>query len=405
MPHRQTRQHIGALAIMAILASSVHAQAPERARDWGIPLSGNPGPLNAITDVPGVWVGMTTLISGDGPLVKGKGPVRTGVTAILPRAKTFDPVFAGWDAFNGNGDMTGTHWITESGFLETPVLITNTGSVGVVRDAALQWMEKNGYYAPFARDYWFAYPVVAETYDGFLNDIDGQHVRPEHVWQALDTAKGGPVLEGSVGGGTGMRCHRFKAGTGTSSRRVENAFGTFMVGVLVQANYGTREEMRIGGVPIGKALREFPQPVIHDIPSTTRPLARASSPDRETGSIIVVIATDAPLSPTQCQRMARRASVGISRVGGKGGNGSGDIFLAFATGNPGAFSLKQITTVRQFPNEGMDPLFTAVAEATEEAILNALVAARDMTGIQGNTVRGLPKPEVQDFLKEHALLK
>jgi L-aminopeptidase/D-esterase-like protein len=361
--------------------------------------------LNAITDVPGVLVGHVTLISGDGPLVKGKGPIRTGVTAILPRGKTFDPVYAGWEAFNGNGDMTGTHWISESGFLETPVLITNTGNVGTVRDAAWQWMEKHGFYAPFSKEYWYAYPVVAETYDGILNDIDGQHVHPADVWQALDLVKGGPVPEGSVGGGTGMICHQFKGGIGTSSRSVESALGRFMVGVLVQTNYGVREEMRIGGVPIGKALLEVPLPVIHDIPSTTRPLARAASSDRETGSIIVVIATDVPLNATQCRRMARRATVGISRLGGKGANGSGDFFLAFATGNPGAFSLKEITTIKQFPNEGMSPFFTAVGEATEEAILNALVAGRDMTGIQGNSVRGLPKKEVQDFLREHDLLR
>ena len=396
---------IGVLIIWTTLPMVVLGQSPERARDWGIPFAGNPGLLNAITDVPGVWVGQVTLISGEGPLVKGKGPIRTGVTAILPRGKTFDPVYAGWDTFNGNGDMTGTHWISESGFLETPVLITNTGNVGIVRDAVWQWMEKHSYFAPFVPDYWCALPVVAETYDGILNDIDGQHVHAEHVWQALDLAKGGPVPEGAVGGGTGMICHEFKGGTGTSSRRVESALGDFVVGVLVQTNYGVREEMRIGGLPIGKALREIPLPVIHDIPSSTRPLAQATGSDRETGSIIVVIATDAPLNAIQCQRMARRASVGISRMGGKGGNGSGDIFLAFATGNPGAFSLNEITIVKQFPNEGMNPLFTAVGEATEEAILNALVAGRDMTGIQGNSVRGLPKREVQDFLREHALLR
>lgn len=405
MPNLRNFMIIGVFIIWTTLPMVALVQSPERARDWGIPFAGNPGPLNAITDVPGVWVGQVTLISGEGPLVKGKGPIRTGVTAILPRGKTFDPVYAGWETFNGNGDMTGTHWISESGFLETPVLITNTGNVGIVRDAAWRWMEKHGYYAPFARDYWYAYPVVAETYDGILNDIDGQHVHAEHVWQALDLAKGGPVPEGAVGGGTGMICHEFKGGTGTSSRRVESALGNFVVGVLVQTNYGVREEMRIGGLPIGKALREVPLPVIHDIPSSTRPLAQATGSDRETGSIIVIIATDAPLNATQCQRMARRASVGISRMGGKGGNGSGDIFLAFATGNPGAFSLNGMTTVKQFPNEGMNPLFTAVGEATEEAILNALVAGRDMTGIQGNTVRGLPKREVQDFLREHALLR
>jgi len=396
---------VGVLVIWAALPMVILGQSPERARDWGIPFSGNPGPLNAITDVPGVLVGELTLISGNGPLVKGKGPVRTGVTAVLPRGRTFDPVYAGWETFNGNGDMTGTHWITESGFLETPVLITNTGSVGTVRDAAWQWMEKHGYYASFSSGYWYAYPVVAETYDGILNDIDGQHVRPEHVARVLDSARSGPVPEGAVGGGTGMICHEFKGGTGTSSRLVESALGSFTVGVLVQANYGVREEMRLAGLPIGKVLREVPLPVVHDIPSSTRPLGVAKTSNRETGSIVVIIATDAPLNATQCQRMARRASVGISRMGGKGGNGSGDIFLAFATGNPGAFSLAGITAVKQFPNEGMNPLFTAVGEAVEEAICNALVAGRDMIGIQGNSVRSLPKKEVQDFLREHGLLK
>jgi len=374
-----------------------------RARNWGIPFGGEPGPLNAITDVPGVEVGMVTLVSGQGPLVKGQGPVRTGVTAILPRGRSFDPVFAGWSAFNGNGDMTGTHWISESGFLETPVLITGTGSVGTARDAAWRWLERHGHYAPFARDYWFAYPVVAETYDGRLNDIDGQHLRPEHVWEALDTARGGPVPEGSVGGGTGMICHGFKGGTGTSSRRVAGPHGAFTLGVLVQANYGTRAEMRLGGLPIGKALLDIPLPDIHPIPSSTRPLAEAPA-DGETGSIIVVIATDAPLNSLQCGRLARRAAVGIARTGGKGGNSSGDIFLAFATGNPGAFNPDAVTTVRQFPNPGLDPFFTAAADATEEAIFNAMAAAGDMTGIQGNTVRGLPREVVRAFLGEHGLL-
>jgi D-aminopeptidase len=250
------------------------------------------------------------------------GPVRTGVTTILPRGSTFDPVFAGSFSFNGNGDMTGTHWISESGFMETPILITNTGSVGVVRDAALAWMEKHGYYAPFAKDYWYAYPVVTETYDGILNDINGHHVKPEHAWQALDSAKGGPVPEGAVGGGTGMIAHQFKGGTGTSSRKVDGPLGNFTVGVLVQANYGGREEMRIGGLPISKALKDIPRPVLSDIPSTTRPLLVRAAPttlDREMGSIVVIVATDAPLNALQCQRLARRVTVGLSRVGGKGG--------------------------------------------------------------------------------------
>ena len=404
----QLHRICASIVLVFAVGASPCSQAAERARDWGIPFQGIPGPLNAITDVPGVTVGQVTLISGTGALQKGKGPVRTGVTAILPRGNTFDPVFAGYSSFNGNGDMTGTHWISESGFLEAPILITNTGSVGVVRDAAWQWMERKGFYTPFAKDYWYAYPLVAETYDGILNDIDGQHVRAEHAFQALDKATSGPVPEGAVGGGTGMIAHQFKGGTGTSSRKVSGAVGNFTVGILVQANYGTRDEMRIGGLPIGKELRDIPRATVNPIPSSTRPLlARSGSVaiDRETGSIIVVIATDAPLDALQCQRMARRAAVGLARMGGKGGNGSGDIFLAFATGNPGAFSNDKVTALKRFPNDAMDPLFTAVAEATEEAILNALVAGRDMTGIQGNSVRGLPKTEVQKFLKLHGLMK
>ncbi|HET7292768.1 MAG TPA: P1 family peptidase [Vicinamibacteria bacterium] len=393
---------IACVTAFAATSSAAFGQAPERARDWGIPFTGTPGPLNAITDVPGVTVGMVTLIEGDGPLVKGRGPIRTGVTAILPRGKTFDPVYAGWGTLNGNGDMTGTHWITESGFMETPILITNTGNVGIVRDAAWQWMDRNRYYAPFQPGYWYAYPVVTETWDGGLNDINGQHVRPEHVWQALDSAHGGPVPEGAVGGGTGMVCHEFKGGTGTSSRKIENEFGAYTVGVLVQANYGTRKEMRLGGVPIGKQLLEVPLPVLHDLPEAVAGRFRR---DADRGSIIVIIATDAPLDSIQCRRLALRAPIGIARMGGKGGNGSGDLFLAFATGNPGAFSLTRATTVTQFPNEGMNGLFTAVADATEEAISNALAAGRDMTGIQGNSVRGLPKTLVQDFLRQHGLMK
>ena len=396
-------RYVTATVAFALVASLSSADtAAERARDWGIPFSGQPGPLNAITDVAGVTVGLTTLISGEGALIKGKGPVRTGVTAILPRGKAFDPVYAGWATLNGNGDMTGTHWITESGFLETPILITTTGSVGTVRDAAWQWMDRKGYYSAFYQGYWYAYPVVAETYDGLLNDINGQHVRPEHVWQALDSADGGPVREGAVGGGTGMICLGFKGGTGTSSRKVENDVGSFTVGVLVQANYGLRNEMRLAGLPIDRALLEFPQPKISAIPDQTAP---AGVTHRETGSIIVIMATDAPLNATQCTRLASRATIGISRMGGKGGNGSGDIFLAFATGNPGAFSRQKSTSVKQFPNDGMDALFTAAGDATEEAICNALVAGKDMTGIQENSVRGLPKALVQDFLRRHGLLR
>lgn len=371
--------------------------AGQRARDYGIPFDGNPGPLNAITDVHGVTVGQTTLISGDGPLVKGKGPVRTGVTAILPRGPVFDPVYANWYTLNGNGDMTGTHWITESGFLETPILITNTGNVGTVRDAAWQWMDQHHYYTPFYHDYWYAYPVVAETYDGIFNDINGQHVHREDVFHALDSARSGPVAEGGVGGGTGMMCYNFKGGIGTASRVLDKKAGGYTVGVLVQCNHGSRQQLTIAGVPVGKALQDT-LPFTMDRQS----LGLASSPPREeTGSIIVVLATDAPLLPGQLKRLAQRIPLGVTRTGGIGGNGSGDIFIAFSTANPHAFSNSEDRTVTALPNEHINTLFTATIEATEEAIINALFAGRTLTGINGNTVHGLPKEAVIRILRQY----
>jgi L-aminopeptidase/D-esterase-like protein len=383
-----------------LLLFQANAQT-KRARDYGVPFDGTPGPYNAITDVAGVTVGQTTLISGDGPLVKGKGPIRTGVTAILPRGTTFDPVYANWYTLNGNGDMTGTHWLTESGFLETPILITNTGNVGTVRDAAWQWMDQHHYYTPFYHDYWYAYPVVAETYDGIFNDINGQHVHKEHVYHALDSARTGPVEEGGVGGGTGMMCYGFKGGIGTASRVLDKRAGGYTVGVLVQCNHGSRNQLTIAGVPVGKALQDT-------LPFTMdkQPLGLASTPPREeTGSIIVVLATDAPLLPGQLKRLAQRIPLGVTRTGGIGGNGSGDIFIVFSTANPHAFSNTDNENVTTIPNEHINALFTATIEATEEAIVNALFAGKTLTGINGNTVYGMPGEAVLRILKQYNRLQ
>lgn len=372
----------------------------KRARDWGVPFDGTPGRYNAITDVAGVTVGHVTILKGEGPLVKGKGPVRTGVTAILPRGKEFAPVYANWYALNGNGDMTGTHWITESGFLETPVLITNTGSVGIVRDAAWQWMDRNKYYTPFYKDYWYAYPVVAETYDGMFNDINGQHVTKEDVWKALDGARSGAVEEGGVGGGTGMMCYGFKGGIGTASRVVDKSIGGYTVGVLVQANHGGRSQLIVAGVPVGKELLDTLRPKFDPPTSASLPAW-----EKEIGSIIIVLATDAPLLPDQLKRLAQRIPLGLTRTGGIGGNGSGDIFLAFSTANKNAFSTKEAQKVTTLPNEWMDALFAATVQATEEAIINALFAGKTLVGINGNTMYGLPKELVMQKLKKYNRLK
>lgn len=383
--------------LVEVAAAMAQPQKSGRARDYGVPFDGQPGPFNAITDVPGVTVGQTTLIRGDGPLIKGKGPVRTGVTAILPRGTTFDPVYANWYTLNGNGDMTGTHWITESGFLETPILITNTGSVGTVRDAAWQWMDRHHYYTPFYKDYWYAYPVVAETYDGVFNDINGQHVTREDVFHALDSARSGPVEEGGVGGGTGMMCYNFKGGIGTASRVLDKKDGGYTVGVLVQCNHGSRGQLTIAGVPVGKALQDTLPYIIEG-----QSFGLVSAPPREeTGSIIVILATDAPLLPGQLKRLAQRIPLGVTRTGGIGGNGSGDIFLAFSTANAHAFSNTEDRTVVTMPNDRINPLFGATIQATEEAIVNALFAGRTLTGINGNTVPGLPKEAVIRILQQY----
>src|SRR6266566_994413 len=391
------------LLIVLVLVLDAHAREPQkslparstkenatvRARDLGIPLEGTPEKFNAITYVPGVEVGYTTLISGEGKLEVGKGPVRTGVTAILPRGHESlnDPVYAGFFSLNGNGEMTGITWIEESGFLEGPIVMTNTHSVGVTRDAVIAWRIKHG--AADKSGYWWSLPVIAETWDGWLNDINGFHVKPENVAHALDSAHGGAIEEGSVGGGTGMICYEFKGGNGTSSRKVdikENkdaAVHSFTVGVFVQANCGRRPQLTIAGVPIGK---EIPGEVYKE----------------ESGSIIIVVATDAPLLPHQLKRLARRASLGLARTGSVSGNGSGDLFIAFSTANPGAANPDPITrSVETIPNDHMDPIFTAVVQATEEAIANALADNQTMTGRDNHRVDALPHDRVRELLKKY----
>jgi len=368
------------LVIFLIVPAVVWAQARPRARDLGVPFDGNPGPLNAITDVAGVEVGHSTIVVGEGKLQVGRGPVRTGVTAVLPRGQrsASDLVFAGWFSLNGNGEMTGTTWVEESGLMEGPVMITNTHSVGTVRDAVIAWWVKHGQ----GNQPW-SLPVVAETWDGYLNDINGFHVKEEHAFAALENARGGAVAEGNVGGGTGMICHEFKGGIGTASRKLEAEAGGYTVGVLVQCNYGLRHQLRIAGVPVGRELTE-------DLVWS-----------QETGSIIIVIATDAPLLPHQLKRLARRAALGLARNGSIAGNGSGDIFIAFSTANSGAAAAAGLVQLAMLPNERMNPLFEATVQATEEAIVNALVAAETTTGADNHTVVALPHDRLQQALKKY----
>jgi L-aminopeptidase/D-esterase-like protein len=363
-----------------------------RARDLGIPFDGATGPLNAITDVAGVLVGHTTLIAGSGKLKVGQGPVRTGVTAVLPRGadSISDPVFAAWFAQNGNGEMTGTTWVEESGFLDGPVMITNTHSVGVVRDAVIQWRVAHG--NPGPDDDWWSLPVVAETWDGWLNDINGFHVKPEHVYHALDAAHGGAVEEGSVGGGTGMICNGYKGGIGTSSRRLDAKHGGYTIGVLVQCNYGTRDNLRIAGINVG---REIPAP---------EPYVFIPSDRQELGSIIVIVATDAPLLAHQLKRLTRRVTLGLGRNGSISGNGSGDIFIAFSTANSGAAAADHVVDLKMMPNDLLDPVFRATVEATEEAIVNAMIAARDMVGVDDHRVIALPHDRLRAVLRKYGRL-
>jgi D-aminopeptidase len=458
-------------ALTLAFALTAHAQKL-RARDLGVPFDGTPGSNNAITDVKGVEVGHTTLISGEGKLVVGKGPVRTGVTAVLPRGKTnTDAVFAAWFTLNGNGEMTGTTWVEDSGFLDGPVMITNTHSVGIVRDAVIAWKVKHG--SPDMEGYFWSLPVVAETWDGWLNDINGFHVHPEDAWHALDSAHSGRVEEGNVGGGTGMICNEFKGGIGTSSRVLSAKAGGYTVGVLVQCNYGRRPELRIAGVPVGKEIPEKPaygedetakatqrqsdeatslgiggkdqsasmreqppsasaipvwgqppKPALSEVegavwrPGFTGPenleapdKAEAPQPNHDTGSIIVVVATDAPLIPTQLKRVARRVSLGLGRDGSYSGDGSGDIFIAFSTANPGAVGSpneklpandpRNLHQLIMLPNDSLDPIFLATVQATEEAVVNAMVAAETMTGIDNHEVIALPHDRLREVLKKY----
>ena len=378
------RKHGSAICMAAIVLSAlpICSQVKPRARDLGITFDGTPGPLNAITDLKGVEVGHTTLVSGDGPLKVGVGPVRTGVTAILPRGKeSRDAVFAGYFSLNGNGEMTGTHWVEDSGFLDGPVMITNTHSVGVVRDAVIQWKLKRG--DADMEGYWWSLPVVAETWDGYLNDINGFHVKAEDAFHALDSARAGPVQEGSVGGGTGMICNEFKGGIGTSSRTLTAKEGGYTVGVLVQCNYGEREQLRIAGIPVG---REIPARNIWQ---------------QDTGSIIVVVATDAPLIPTQLKRLARRVALGVGRDGSYSGDGSGDLFIAFSTANPRAIDQKNKRQITMLPNGELGPLFLGTVQATEEAIVNAMVAAEDMKGINNHFVPAIPHDKLVQVLSKY----
>tara|TARA_Y100001970_G_scaffold270470_1_gene364395 strand:+ start:4830 stop:5999 length:1170 start_codon:yes stop_codon:yes gene_type:complete len=381
--------------ILSIFSIEIYSQNKIRARDLGIPFNGSPGKYNSITDVEGVLVGHETIIEGDGNLFVGKGPIRTGITSILPRGMNYDPVFAGWYSLNGNGEMTGTTWVEESGFLEGPIMITNTHSVGVVRDAVIEWSYKNKFYKTLynIKDLFWTLPVVAETYDGSLNDINGFHVKKEHAFNALNSAKGGIISEGNVGGGTGMICHGFKGGIGTSSRKIDLKEKKYTLGVLVQANYGNRKELTIAGVPVGKEIENL-------LPKIT-----FGEKQEGLGSIIVIVATDAPLLPNQLKRLARRVPLGISRVGGFGSNGSGDIFITFSTANPGAFNREEIRNINFLPNDLMNPFLSATTQATEEAIVNALISAETMTGINNNTVYNLPHDRLKNILKKYNRLK
>jgi L-aminopeptidase/D-esterase-like protein len=391
MRHRLFLLAVVCATVLLVLSCSAQEKVPAkpRARDLGVPFDGTPGPLNAITDVAGVTVGHTTLISGEGKLEVGKGPVRTGVTAVLPRGKDVSDtgLFSGWWSLNGNGEMTGTTWVEESGFLIGPVLITNTHSVGVVRDAVIQWTVAHRKVGP--DDDWWSLPVVAETWDGWLNDINGFHVKPEHAFHAIETAHGGPLEEGAVGGGTGMICNGFKGGIGTSSRKLAEKDRGYTVGVLVQCNYGSRQNFRVAGIPVGREIR------------SEDPYAFAPDDITERGSIIVIVATDAPLLPHQLKRLARRVSLGLGRDGSISGNGSGDIFIAFSTANPGAAAVDHVVDLKMFPNDKLNPLFAATVEATEEAIINAMIAATSMTGIENHRVVALPHDQLRAVLKKY----
>jgi D-aminopeptidase len=373
------------LIFLIILPLAAAADDNPRARDLGIPFDGTPGEYNAITDVDGVTVGFETIIRD----LDGDRAVRTGVTAILPRGERTNgqPVYGGWFSLNGNGEMTGTTWVEESGFIEGPVMITNTHSVGAVHEGTIQWRFNNG--AADSSGYWWSLPVIAETWDGYLNDINGFHVRPEHAAAAIEAARSGPVEEGNVGGGTAMNCFEYKCGTGTSSRVTEAAGESYTVGVLVQANFGRRDNLIVAGVPVGKHLRN------EMVFSSTMPDFQGL------GSIIIVVGTDAPLLPHQLKRLTRRAALGLSRTGSIASNGSGDIFIAFSTANDDVHQASSGSGIESVPNEEIVPLFEATVQATEEAIINALVAGRTMTGNRGNTVHGVDHAALQDVLRQY----
>lgn len=377
-------------AAVLLVITSIAQTAKPRARDLGIPFEGATGKYNAITDVAGVEVGYKTLIEGSGKLTVGKGPVRTGVTVVFPRGKgSLERVFAAWFTLNGNGEMTGTTWVDESGCLGSPVLITNTHSVGIVRDAVIEWYTKKIKGSDYSGD--ISLPVVAETWDGFLNDINGFHVKKEHVFEAIESAASGPIKEGNVGGGTGMVVHQFKGGTGTSSRKLDVKDGGYTLGVLVQANYGRRPLLSIAGVPVGKELTDL--------------LPLPGKADADQGSIIVVVATDAPLLPHQLERLVKRVSLGIGVMGGRGGNSSGDIFIAFSTANPEVSKVEGIAKLEMLPNEHISPLFEAAASATEESIVNAMIAAETMEGVNGNKVYAIPQDRLIAIMKKYGRIK
>lgn len=384
------------VSLLSLISLQSYSQKP-RARDLGVPFVGETGEFNAITDVKGVEVGYSTIISGKGENVLGKGPIRTGVTAIFPRgkAKKFSPVYANWYSLNGNGEMTGTTWVTESGFLETPIMITNTNSVGEVRQAVLKWFVDTDWYS--GENWWYTYPVVAETYDGFLNDIYGFHVKEKHVLEAIENSSSGKIAEGNVGGGTGMMCLGFKGGTGTSSRVFKIKDSTYTVGAIVQSNFGAKRNLSIAGVPVGIELKDT-----LNYEYNAPPKSRRQEGD---GSIIVIVATDVPLLPHQLKRIAQRIPLGVGIVGGRGSNGSGDIFLAFSTANEKAFNRDEMTSVETMSNDLLMPVFEATVQAVEEAIINAMVAAETMEGINGNKAYAIPHELLIETLKKYNRIK
>jgi L-aminopeptidase/D-esterase-like protein len=374
------------MIVTLLLAAAAVAEPRPRARDLGVPFAGHPGPLNAITDVTGVTVGHATLVRGEGKLTIGQGPVRTGVTAILPRGKTATGgVFAGSFVVNGNGELTGLDWVRDSGFLEGPVMMTNTHAIGAVHEGVIAWRLAHG--GPDVDGYAWSTPVVGETWDGFLNDVNGFHVRARHVAEAIDGSRSGPVVEGSVGGGTGMTCFEFKGGIGTSSRKLDAGQGGYTVGVLVQCNCGRRAQLTIGGVPVGLLI---PERTIYAV---------------EQGSILITVATDAPLLPHTLDRLAKRATMGLARVGSVSGNGSGDFVFAFSTANANAATGGPTVRSASFlGNDALDPLFEATVQATEEAIVNAMVAADTMVGVDGHTAMGLPHDRLKSALAKYGKL-